>query len=239
MPIHIEANAEDVAESVILVGDPDRATFIAENYLESYVCYNQYRHMFGYTGTYKNKKISVQTAGMGSPSVSIVVEELNVLGVKKVIRMGTCGTIKGEKVNAGDTVILTASHSSHDIYAREFPGASYSAAPDFLLTSALYQTAVDIHSTEHVHAGAGLCSETFYEDNYDLYKKFARYGTLVVEMEAYPLFVLAAKYDIKSAVILTVSDVIFDKVRADKKIIQESVKRNTESVLELLTTFSN
>lgn len=238
MPIHIEANTGDIAESVILVGDPDRATFIAENYLENTVCYNRYRHMFGYTGTYKNKKISVQTAGMGSPSVSIVVEELNMLGVNNIIRMGTCGTIKAEKVNAGDTVILTAVHSSHDIYAREFPGASYSAAPDFLLTSALYQTAVAIHSAEHVHAGTGLCSETFYEDNYDLYKKFARYGTLVVEMEAYPLFALAAKYDMRAAVILTVSDMIFDKIRADKKTIQESVKRNTESVLELLNTFA-
>lgn len=237
MPIHIEANMGDVAESVILVGDPDRATFIAENYLENCVCYNHYRHMFGYTGTYKGKKISVQTAGMGSPSVSIVVEELNMLGVKNIVRMGTCGTIKTEKVNAGDTVILTAAHSSHDIYAREFLGASYSAGPDFLLTSALYQIAVDIHSAERVHAGAGLCSETFYEDNYDLYKKFAQYGTLVVEMEAYPLFVLAAKYNMKSAVILTVSDVIFDKIRADKKIIQESVKQNTESVLKLLNTF--
>lgn len=239
MPIHIEANKGDVAESVILVGDPDRATFIAENYLENYVCYNRYRHMFGYTGNYKNKKVSVQTAGMGSPSVSIVMEELNMLGVKNIIRMGTCGTIKPEKVTAGDTVVLTAAHSSHDIYAREFPGASYSAAPDFILTSSLYQTAVAIHSAEHVHAGAGLCSETFYEDNYDLYRKFAEYGTLVVEMEAYSLFALAAKYDMKTAVILTVSDVIFDKIRADKKIIQESVKRNTESVLELLSSLSD
>ena len=77
MPIHIEANIGDVAQSVILVGDPDRATFIAENYLENPVCYNRYRHMYGYTGTYKGKKISVQTAGMGSPSISIVLEELN------------------------------------------------------------------------------------------------------------------------------------------------------------------
>ena len=78
MPIHIEANIGDVAESVILVGDPDRATFIAKNYLENPVCYNHYRHMYGYTGTYKGKRISVQTAGMGSPSISIVLEELNI-----------------------------------------------------------------------------------------------------------------------------------------------------------------
>lgn len=239
MPIHIEANIGDVAESVILVGDPDRATFIAKNYLENPICYNHYRHMYGYTGTYKGKRISVQTAGMGSPSISIVLEELNMLGVKNIIRLGTCGTINAEKVNAGDTLILTAAHSSHDIYAREFPGASFSAVPDFLLATSLYQTAVNIHGAEHVHAGAGLCSETFYEDNYDLYKKFAKYGTLAVEMEAYPLFVLAAKYDMKSAVILTVSDVIFEKIRADKSVIQESVKRNTESVLELFAGFSN
>ena len=239
MPIHIEANIGDVAKSVILVGDPDRATFIAEKYLENPVCYNRYRHMYGYTGTYKGKKVSVQTAGMGSPSISIVLEELNMRGVKNVVRLGTCGTIKAEKVNAGDTVILTAAHSSHDIYAREFLGASFSAVPDFVLTSSLYQTAVNIHGNERVHAGAGLCSETFYEDNYDLYKKFARYGTLVVEMEAYPLFALTAKYDMKSAVILTVSDVIFDKIRAEKSVIQESVKRNTESVLELISRFSD
>ncbi|MEE1291631.1 MAG: purine-nucleoside phosphorylase [Spirochaetota bacterium] len=235
MPIHIEANIGDVAQSVILVGDPDRATFIAENYLENPVCYNRYRHMFGYTGTYKGKKISVQTAGMGSPSISIVLEELNMLGVKNIVRLGTCGTIKAEKVNLGDTVILSAAHSSHDIYAREFPGASFSAVPDFVLTSSLYQAAVGIHGSERVHAGSGLCSETFYEDDYSLYKKFAQYGTLVVEMEAYALFALTAKYNMKSAVILTVSDVIFEKIRADKEVIGESVKRNTQSVLELFS----
>lgn len=235
MPIHIEAEKGQVADSVILVGDPDRATNIADSFLEKTVCYNKYRHLYGYTGLYKGQKVSIQTSGMGSPSLSIVVEELNMLGVKRIVRLGTAGTIS-DNINSGDTVVATASHSSHDIYAREFPGGSFSAVPDFDLTMSLYTDSIEKWGKSIVHAGAILCSETFYEDSFELYKKFGRFGTLAVEMESYPLFYLCAKYNIKSGTILTISDIIFKKERSDKETIKNSIERNTKTVLDY---FSN
>ena len=156
------------------------------------------------------------------------------LGVKTAVRIGTCGTIQSN-IALGDTLLVTGSHSSHDIFSREFPGASFSALPDFDLTMRLYQTATRIHGESSVHAGAALCSETFYEDSFDLYRKFATYQTLCVEMESYPLFVLGAKYGMKTAVMLTVSDVIFESTRADKAVIAESVDKNIRSVLDTLS----
>lgn len=232
MPIHIEAKKGDVAQKVLLVGDPDRASTIAEQFLKEVNCYTKYRHMFGYTGLYKNKEISIQTTGMGTPSLTIIVEELNMLEVKEIVRLGTCGTIKEDVVKLGDTVILNASHSSHDIYAREFPGASYSAVPNFELTANLYRKSMAKDRKSKIHIGSGLCSETFYESTFSLYQKFAEYGTLCVEMESYALFALSAKYGIKSGTILSVSDLIFEKKRANKEIIKESVLQNAESVLD-------
>ncbi|HBD94489.1 MAG TPA: purine-nucleoside phosphorylase [Spirochaetia bacterium] len=233
MPIHIEAQAGDVAECVLLVGDPDRATHIAETFFDNPVCYTQYRHMFGYTGTYKGKRVSVQTSGMGTPSLSIIVEELHMLGVKQIVRIGTCGTISST-IQLGDTIVATASHSSHDMCRREFPGASFSAAPDFELTVKIYTYLNGKKEVSRVHAGTVLCSETFYEDTFDVYKKFGDFGTLGVEMESYALFYLGAKYGMKTATVLTVSDVIFEKKRAEKNIIKQSVERNTVAVLECL-----
>lgn len=231
MPIHIEAVKEQVADKVLLVGDPDRAAFISEKFLSDSVCYNRYRHLFGYTGFYKGQRVSVQTSGMGTPSLSIVVEELNMLGVKEIIRVGTCGTVN-KNIKLGDTVIASLSHSSHDIYRREFPGASFSAGSDFEVTVKIYNYLKNIFDADRIHAGAVLCSETFYEDSFDLYKKFAEYGTLGVEMESYALFFLSLKYGIKAGTILTVSDLILGKERASKELIKESVERNTLASLE-------
>ena len=160
MPIHIEAEAKDVSNRVLLVGDPDRATFIAENFLTDAQCYNRYRHMYGYTGLYNNKRVSVQTAGMGSPSVTIVIEELRMLGAQVLLRVGTCGTMR-EDLSLGDSIIVTGAHSSHGIYARDFPGATFSAVPDFALTSLIFQAANNLNSQKtnkaRVHAGVVLC----------------------------------------------------------------------------------
>lgn len=229
MPIHIEAERGDVADNLILVGDPERAQYIAENYLTDVKCYTKYRLMYGFTGNYMGKRVSVQTAGMGSPSVTIIVEELNMLGVKEIVRLGTCGSISAD-LKLGDVFIATAAHSSHDLLSRVFPGGSFSAAPDFGTTASLVDAAV--RSGVSVENGPVLSSETFYEDNFDIYKKYADYGTKAVEMEAFALFYLGAKYNIKTAAVLTVSDIVFEKKRADKPVIRAGVDNSIKITLE-------
>ena len=231
MPIHIEAKPGDVAKVVLLPGDPQRAEYVANKFLTDVKRYTEYRCMYGYTGKYKGKEVSIQTTGMGSPSISIITEELNMLGVKSLIRFGTAGTIRDD-VNLYDLIIGNVSHSSHDIFSQRFNGACYSAGADFLLCKMLYESAE--RNQIPVHCGPVLCSETFYEESYDLYKKFGEYGTLAVEMESYPLYGLAAKYGIKAATVLTVSDIIFKSVRGEKDKMRASVDKMVTLILETI-----
>jgi purine-nucleoside phosphorylase len=229
MPIHVEGTESDIAKVVLLPGDPQRAEYIAKKFLTNATLYTQYRCMYGYTGTYKGKPVSVQATGMGSPSLGIVVDELNMLKAKCLIRVGTCGAIT-DKVNLGDIIVTTAAHSSHDIFAQRFQQACFSATSDFLLATRMFEKAQA--RGKSVRAGTILTSETFYEESFDLYKKFADYGTLAVEMEAYALFGLAAKHGIKAATVLTVSDIIFKQQRAPKPLIQQGVDDMVEIVLD-------
>ncbi len=229
MPIHVEGQESDIAKVVLLPGDPQRAEYIAKKFFTSPKLYSQYRCMYGYTGTYKGKAVSVQATGMGSPSLGIVVEELNMLKAKCLIRVGTCGAIK-DGVELGDVIVTTAAHSSHDIFAQRFNQACFSASGDFLLATKLYEKS--LARNKSVHAGSILTSETFYEETFDLYKKFAEYGTLAVEMEAYGLFGLSAKHGIKAATMLTVSDIVFKQQRAPKPLIQQGVDDMLEIVLD-------
>lgn len=231
MPIHVEGQESDIAKIVLLPGDPQRSEYIANKFFESPKLYTKYRCMYGFTGNYKGKKISVQATGMGSPSLGIVVEELNMLKARTLIRVGTCGAIT-DKVNLGDIIVTTAAHSSHDIFAQRFNQACFSAHSDFLLATNLYKNALS--RSKSVHAGSILTSETFYEESFDLYKKFAEYGTLAVEMEAYGLFGLSAKHGIKAATVLTVSDIIFQQKRAPKPLIQQGVDDMLEIVLDTI-----
>jgi purine-nucleoside phosphorylase len=231
MPIHVEAQQGDVAKVVLLPGDPQRAEYIAKHFLENPKLYTQYRCMYGYTGTYKGKPVSVQTTGMGTPSLSIVVEELNMLGARTLVRVGTCGAIRDD-LQLGDLIVTTAAHSSHDIFAQRFQNASFSAAGDFRLAMKLYEKAEA--AKRRVHAGPILTSETFYEESFDLYKKFASYGTLAVEMEAYSLFGLGAKLGLKTATVLTISDIIFKQQRAEKSVIKAGVDGMVTMVLDTL-----
>jgi purine-nucleoside phosphorylase len=185
--------------------------------------------MYGFTGTYKGKKISVQTTGMGSPSISIIAEELNMLGAKTLIRVGTCGALAGQ-LNFGDTIICTGAHSTHDIYSQRFKGACFSAVPDFYLTLQLYLNAEKKNLPKH--AGTLLSSEIFYEESMELYDQFARYNTLAVEMESYALFTIAARHGLKSAAVCTVSDIIKKKQRGSKEIIQKGIDDMTLLVLD-------
>lgn len=201
---HIMANEGDIAETVLLPGDPMRAKFIAENYLENAKCYNKVRGMFGFTGTYKGKRISVQGTGMGMPSHSIYVDELiNVYKAKKFIRIGSAGSINND-VNLRDIVIAEAASTNSGINRRRFNGMNYAPCANFELLYAAYNKAKE--KNINVKVGNILSSDLFYDNTGDSVELWADYGCLAVEMETAELYTLAARYGVKALSILTISD---------------------------------
>nr|WP_196611222.1 purine-nucleoside phosphorylase [Pectinatus brassicae] len=204
MSLHIEAKVGDIAESILLPGDPLRAKYIAENFLQDAKCYNSIRNIFGYTGTYKGKKVSVQGTGMGIPSISIYVNELiNEYGVKKLFRVGTCGAMR-EDVHVRDVVIAQGTTTDSGIIKSIF-GSSINYAPlaDFELLHKAYE--ISKQSDMAVKIGNVISEDRFYNDEIDR-KKLTDYGILAVEMEAAALYTLAARYNVQALAIFTVSN---------------------------------
>ncbi len=204
MSTHIEAKPGEIAESVLLPGDPLRAKWIAETFLENPKCYNDVRGMLGYTGTFKGKHISVQGTGMGIPSALIYCHELiNDYGVKNLIRVGSAGSYQKD-INIRDIVIAMAASSTSGINNTRFVNCDYSPTADFdlFMKAALYARENNIP----IKAGNILSSDQFYEDDFNNYKKWAEFGVLCVEMEAAGLYTIAAKFNVKALAILTISD---------------------------------
>ncbi|MBU2907240.1 purine-nucleoside phosphorylase [Arenibacter algicola] len=204
MSAHIEAKQGEIAETVLMPGDPLRAKWIANTFLENPVCYNQVRGMLGYTGTFKGKRISVQGSGMGIPSALIYYQELiNDYGVKNLIRVGTAGSYQKE-VKLRDIVLAMAASTTSGINNSRFINADYAPTADFdlLLKAALYAKEKGMA----IKAGNVLSSDEFYEDDPDSYKLWAKFGVLCVEMEAAGLYTIAAKFNVKALAILTISD---------------------------------
>ena len=204
MSIHIGAKEGDIAETVLLPGDPKRAKWIAENYLENAFCYTDIRGMLGFTGTYKGKKVSIQGTGMGIPSISIYITELvKDYGVKNLIRVGSAGSYQ-EDIKVRDVVIAMSVSTNSNINNRRFNGANFSPTVNF----ELFRMALKVAEEKNIKIKAGnvLTSDEFYSDNSDYYKKWADFGVLAVEMETAGLYTLAAKYKAKALSILTISD---------------------------------
>ncbi len=204
MTIHIGAKQGEIAETILLPGDPLRARFLAEKYLDDYFCYNEVRGMYGYTGYYKGKKISVQGTGMGMPSIGIYSHELIVdYGVRNLIRIGSCGSFR-EDVKVRD-VILAMSASTNSNFASQYglPGTYAPTASYELLEKA--KKSADQKNIPVV-IGNILSSDIFYDANPDIWKKWAALGVLGVEMEAAALYMNAAKLGANALAILTVSD---------------------------------
>lgn len=202
--VHISANKGDIAETVLMPGDPLRAKYIAENFLENTVCYNQVRGMYGFTGTYKGKKVSVQGSGMGMPSIGIYSYELiTQFGVKNLIRVGSCGSLQNN-VKIRD-IILAVSASTNSRYVHNFnlPG-DYAPTASFELLMKAWKAAETKKSK--VVAGNVLSSDIFYDDDPDIWKEWAKMGVLAVEMEAAALYMNAARLGANALAILTVSD---------------------------------
>lgn len=211
MSTHIEAKKGEIAETVLLPGDPMRAKWIAETFLDNPKCYNDVRGMLGFTGTYKGKRVSVQGTGMGIPSALIYCHELiNDYGVKNLIRVGSTGSYQKD-VKIRDIVIAMAASSTSGINNSRFINADYSPTANFelFMKAALYAKENNIP----IKAGNVLSADEFYEDDYDSYKIWADFGVLCVEMETAGLYTIAAKFDVKALSILTVSDSLVTKER--------------------------
>ncbi|PYZ98732.1 purine-nucleoside phosphorylase [Alteribacter lacisalsi] len=204
MSVHIGAKEGEIAESILLPGDPLRAKYIAENFLEDVTCYNEVRGMLGYTGTYKGERISVQGTGMGVPSISIYVHELiNSYGVKNLIRVGTCGAFQKD-VKVRDVILAQSASSDSGVNQRYFGGIDFAPTADFGLLKAAYDGAVE--SGLNVRVGNVFTSDVFYNDYKDTVQKLADHQVLAVEMESSALYTIAARFGVHALSVLTVSD---------------------------------
>ncbi|OZT77996.1 purine-nucleoside phosphorylase [Salinicoccus roseus] len=203
MSIHINAKKGDIADTILLPGDPLRAKYIAENFLDDVICYNEVRNMLGFTGYYKGKRISVQGTGMGVPSISIYIHELmDEYGVKNLIRVGTCGAIQKD-VKVRD-VILAQSASSDSYQNRKlFKNIEYAPTSDFELLLSSYNEAKK--KGLNVKVGNIFTADSFYDENGNI-EQLAQYGVLALEMESSALFTISKKFDARALSILTVSD---------------------------------
>lgn len=204
MSVHIGAKENEIAETVLLPGDPLRAKYIAENFLENAVCYNEVRGMLGFTGTYKGKRVSVQGTGMGIPSISIYVNELmQSYGVQNLIRVGTCGAIQ-QDVRVRDIIIAMSASTDSAVNRIRFNGIDFAPTANFDLLKKAYDTASSRGLA--VKVGNVFTSDTFYNEDKESIKRWADYQILALEMETAALYTLAAKFNRKALSILTVSD---------------------------------
>ncbi len=203
MSTHINAPEGAIADSVLLPGDPLRAKFIAENFLEDAKCYNEVRGMYGFTGTYKGHKVSVQGTGMGQPSLSIYAQELfQFYNVKKAIRIGTCGSIR-EDVKVRDIILANGACTDSALQNQRFGNLHYCPVPDFELLYTAYNKSKELG----LNAVVAPCvsSDRFYDSN-ENWKLWKKYGAAGIEMESAELYTLAAEFGRKALTILTVSD---------------------------------
>lgn len=228
---HISANKGDIAETILMPGDPLRAKFIADTFLKDVVQFNAIRNMFGYTGTYKGKKISVMGSGMGIPSIGIYSYELiNFYGVKNLIRVGSCGAYS-EDLELYD-IILGMGACTNSNYAKQYnlPG-TFSAIASWDLLYKAKQVAED--KGIDVKVGNILSSDVFYNPDSQVYKKWASMGVLAVEMEAYALYCNAAAAGVNALTILTVSDSLVSKLETTSHERERGFGQMMEIALEL------
>jgi len=203
MSVHINAKKGEIADTILLPGDPLRAKYIAETFLEDVVLYNEVRNMFGYTGTYKGKRISVQGTGMGVPSISIYVTELmNEYDVQKLIRVGTCGSIHKD-VKVRDVILAQSASTDSKMNEIIFNGVNYAPTADFDLLLKAYNAGKE--KGLNLKVGNVFTEDVFYNE-YAEHEKWAQYGILALEMESSALYTLAAKFGRQALSILTVSD---------------------------------
>jgi purine-nucleoside phosphorylase len=237
--IHLRAEPGDYAPIVLLPGDPNRATVVAGMFdggLEGTRQVNDHRAMYGYTGTFRGVPVSVQTTGMGTPSLSIVVEELLRLGARRLIRIGTCGGI-GRGIRTADLVIASAATPFDGATRTYLHGEPYAPTADFALVRALADAAAARDRRHHVGQVATI--DVFYNPDPDYVTKWRSRGVLAFEMETSALYYLAARAhaageDVRAATILTVSDLLSEEERPEETYLPlDELERATKAMIEV------
>lgn len=206
MSIHISAKKDEVAQVVLMPGDPLRAKYFAETFLKDVHLFNEVRGMLGFTGSYEGQRVSVMGSGMGIPSLSIYVNELLAFyKVKTIIRVGTCGAMQ-PGMRIGDLVLAMSASTDSNVNRRRFGGLDYAPTADFDLLLKAYNAARKL--TERLYVGGVVSGDLFYVDDPEWFKVWVDYGILAAEMEAAGLYTLAAKYKARALAVMTVSDTI-------------------------------
>ena len=235
MSIHLEAREGEIADFVLLPGDPLRAKHIAENLLENAVCYNEVRGMLGYTGYYKGQRVSVQGTGMGLPSHMIYVNELIAsYGVKTLVRVGTCGGIR-EDVKVRELIMAISASTDSAAVGRSFPGMTFAPTASFRLALLAHNNAKAMGM--QLRTGNILSSDLFYHEPEigDSYALWRRHGTLAVEMESAGLYLLAARFNVEALSLLTVSDHLLTGEHVSAEERQYNFTHMSELALSLST----
>ncbi|MSO57486.1 MAG: DeoD-type purine-nucleoside phosphorylase [Thermoleophilia bacterium] len=234
MPIHLRANPGDYADACLLPGDPLRARYIAETFLDDVKQVNHERGMLGFTGTFSGASVSVQASGMGCPSAAIAIEELIQLGVKRIMRVGTCGGLQPD-LAIGDLVIALSAAPA-DATALHYVGnEAHAPTADFALVREAVAQAERLGKP--VRVGPIVSSDIFYNPDTDQARRWSERGLLAVEMEAAVLFTLGALRRIQTGTMLIVSDVIVEGefVRISDEAMRRAVDGMTELALHTVT----
>lgn len=229
---HIEAKEGEIAKTVIMAGDPLRAKFMAEKYLDNPTIYNQVRGMFGYTGTYKGKRVSIQGHGMGIPSIGIYTYELfNFYDVDTIIRVGSAGAIDDD-LNIGD-IVMGMGACTNSNYARQYNlCGTFAPIADFGLLSKAVSEAE--RQGFRYKVGNLYSSDTFYDDDENSLKQWQKMGVLAVEMEAPALYMNAARAGKKALCICTISDCPFKDIATTSEQRQTGLTNMMEVALALI-----
>ncbi|WP_286232567.1 purine-nucleoside phosphorylase [Thalassotalea sediminis] len=230
---HIEANPGDFAKTVLMPGDPLRAKFIAENFLENAKCITRVRNMLGFTGTYKGKEISVMGSGMGIPSISIYATELyKDYGVENIIRIGSCGAVRDD-IKVRDVIIGMSASTDSNVNRQRFNQCDFAASADFSLLQKVVNTADKLGKP--IHVGNVFTADLFYTPQPEMFTTMENMGVLAVEMEAAGLYGVAAEYGKKALAVFTVSDHIKtgEQTTADERenTFKDMMELTLESIL--------
>jgi purine-nucleoside phosphorylase len=235
MPIHIRAEPGDYAEACLLPGDPLRAKYIAETYFDSVVQRNGERGMLGYAGEWEGKPVSVQATGMGCPSAAIVMEELIQLGVKRFLRVGTCGGLQHD-LHLGDLIVALTAVPGDATALHYIGGEPHCPTADWELIHGAVHFAKELGQPMRV--GPIVSSDLFYNPSDGQYDRWSSRGILAVEMEAAMLFTLGAIKQVQAGALLTVSDVVvegaFQRISDDD--LRAAVDRMTRVALATITS---
>ena len=230
---HIEADPKDIAPLVLLPGDPLRAKFIAQTYLDDVKLVTQVRNMLGYTGSFNSKRVSVLSSGMGMPSMAIYATELvRAFKVKKILRVGSCGSIDDE-LNIGQIVATMGASTDSNMNRARFGGFDFAATADFdMLTD--WVRCAELMGAD-IRVGNVLTSDTFYHSSNDIYDLCRRLGILAVEMEAAALYRVAAEHRISALAVMTVSDHILKQEAMSPADRETTFKSMAEISLKSIT----